>query len=137
MRLILILLLSVTITGITLSGCDKEAEPTARISINETGSDLGGDVTGNGGSTSETYNWTNPEPTADWNMDITAASGGTLQLQIRDADGNTVLNQSLSNSSADDTKSGVTSSGTTGTWRITVSVTNFEGDGSFSISPGD
>ena len=70
-------------------------------------------------------------------MDITAASGGSFQLIIKDANGSTVLNNTLTKGVGDDSASGVTNSGTEGDWQITVTLTNFNGDGSFSISPGN
>ena len=130
--LIVILLTST----IFLSSCNKD-EPFATVSINEVGSDVGGDVTGDGGSVVSSYNWNNPLSTVDWNMDITAASGGNFNLKMVDSDGATVLDQTLTVGQGDDSKSGVSSVGTSGQWTITVTLTNFNGDGSFSISPGD
>ncbi|REE05628.1 hypothetical protein [Marinoscillum furvescens] len=117
--------------------CEDEPELTASVSINETGSDLGGDVTGNGGSATESYTWTNNLTTVDYNMDITAAQEGSFQLQITDADGKVVLNQTLTSGVGDDSKSGVSQSGTAGEWTVEVILKDFKGDGSFSISPGD
>jgi hypothetical protein len=130
--LILILLAST----IYLGSCSKD-EPFASVSINEVGSDLGGDVTGDGGSIVESYNWNNPLSTVDWNMDITTVSGGTFNLKIVDSDGTTVLDQALTAGQGDDSRSGVSAAGTSGQWTITVRLTSFNGDGSFSISPGD
>lgn len=56
---------------------------------------------------------------------------------IRDADENTVLDRSLSGNKEPDSFSGVTSSGTAGTWSVTIILTEFNGDGSFSLSEGD
>ena len=120
-----------------LVACDNGNDPTAQISFNETGDTLGGDVTGDGGTKTADFTWSNANTTADWNMDITATVEGSLRVVVRDADGNTVLDQSLSASSPDDSNSGVTSSGTPGSWIVTVTVTNFNGDGSFSLSPGN
>lgn len=121
----------------TVMSCEDEPELTASVTINETGSDLGGDVIGNGGSTTESYTWTNNLSTVDYNMDITAAQEGSFQLQITDADGKVVLNQTLTSGVGDDSKSGVSQSGTAGAWTVQVTLSNFKGDGSFSISPGD
>ena len=121
-----------------VAGCGEDDEaPSASVSINETGSDFGGDVTGDGGSTEQSYTWTNNLSRVDWNMDITAAAGGSFNLSIDDADGNNVLSQTLTVGQGDDSRSGVSSAGTAGEWTITVTLTNFSGDGSFSISPGD
>ena len=122
--------------SVFFASCEKDG-PTATVSINETGSDLGGDVTGNGGSTSRTYTWNNPLTTVDWNMDITATIGGSFQLAIKDPDGSTMLDQTLTSGQGDDSKSGVSSAGTAGAWTIIINLTNFNGDGSFSISPGN
>lgn len=127
---------AIVMAGFSFSSCEKD-EPSASVSINETGSDFGGDVTGDGGSTSKTYLWSNPLTTADWNMDITSANGGSFNLMIEDSEGKTVLNQTLTAGQGDDSRSGVTSSGTSGEWTITVTLKNLNGDGSFSISPGN
>ncbi len=128
---LLIIALSIIVT---LGACKKD--PFASVSINAVGSDLGGDVTGDGGSVTNVFDWSNPSTTSNWNMDITAVSGGSFQLIIQDAGGNTVADKTLTAGIGDDSGSGVTSAGTSGNWTITVVLTNFNGDGSFSISPG-
>ena len=129
-------ILVLALTSLILTNCSKD-NPFATVTINETGSDLGGDVIGDGGSTVESYTWNNPESTVDWNMDITATSGGSFNLTINDADGNKVLNETLVAGQGDDSKSGVSASGSSGDWTITINLTDFNGDGSFSISPGN
>ena len=131
-----LVLAAIVMTTVSFTSCEKD-EPSASVSLNETGSDLGGDVTGDGGSVTQSRLWNNPLATADWNMDITSAAGGSFNLMIEDSDGVTVLNQTLTAGQGDDSKSGVTSSGATGEWTITVTLTSFNGDGSFSISPGN
>jgi hypothetical protein len=69
-------------------------------------------------------------------MDITAAKGGSFRLVMADADGNVVSDQTLTRGVGDDSKSGVSSQGTPGDWTITITLTEFAGDGSFSINPG-
>jgi len=117
--------------------CSKDDAVTA--SINNKSSSTGnfnGDVTGNGGSASETFTWNNARTTADYNMDITATSDGSFRLLIKDANGATVLDQTLQGSVEPDTFSGVTSAGTAGDWTITLTLSNFAGDGSYSVSSG-
>lgn len=128
--------LALIFTSFLLTNCSKD-EPLAAISINETGSDVGGDVTGDGGSTQRSYKWNNTLRTVDWNMDITASKGGSFNLVIDDADGINVLNKTLVVGQGDDSKSGVSATGAAGEWTITVILTDFVGDGSFSISPGN
>ena len=122
-----------------LSSCNNDDEPslTASVSVNETGSDIGGDVTGNGGSTTQVITWNNSLRTVDWNMDITSSTAGSFNLSINDAEGNNVLNETLVRGQGDDSRSGVSSAGTAGDWTITITLTDFNGDGSFSISPGN
>lgn len=132
-----LLVAALVVTGFSFTSCEKVDEPTASVSINETGSDLGGDVTGDGGSTTKSYTWNNHLSRANYSMDITASSSGSFNLMIEDAEGTTVLNETLTAGVGDDSKSGVTSSGVSGDWTITVTLTNFNGDGSFSLNPGD
>ena len=113
----LLLLLSIVgLSSVLLTSCKEELFAT--VTFTETGSDLGGDVTGDGGSRTQSYKWNN-------------------SLSIADADGNNVLNQTLVVGQGDDSKSGVSNSGTAGEWTVTVTLTDFNGDGSFSISPGN
>ena len=107
------------------------------IKFNVSGSDVGGDVTGKGGTVSGSTSWSNSKSAADWNMDLTAATGGTFQLIIKDAVGATVVSKTLTAGSGDDSASGKTTSGTSGTWTVSITLTNFSGDGSYSISPED
>ena len=99
--------------------------------------DISGDFTGDGGSVSRTFVWFNNLTTADYNADITATAEGTFNMLVLDADGNTVLNRSLSGAVEPDSFSGVTESGTSGEWSVTITVGSFKGDGSFSLSEGD
>lgn len=118
--------------------CSDDDGPTARITINEgTTGDLGGDFTGDGGSVSRTFTWQNSQATADYNADITETSNGTFVMAITDADGTEVLNRSLGETPEPDSFSGVTAAGAAGEWTVTITLTNFNGDGSFSVSAGN
>ena len=99
--------------------------------------DVDGDFTGNGGSGGRTFLWQNSLNTADYNADITSTSDGVFQMEVRDADGNLVLDKSLQGGREPDSFSGVTSSGTPGVWSVTIKLSSFKGDGSFSLSEGD
>jgi hypothetical protein len=55
---------------------------------------------------------------------------------INDSDGVEVLNRTRS-AGANDSFSGVTKRGTAGTWLVTLIFIDFDGDGSYSLSPGD
>jgi hypothetical protein len=48
-----------------------------------------------------------------------------------------VLDRNLDGSVEPDSFGGVTDAGSAGIWTVTISVTNFSGDGSFSLSEGN
>lgn len=104
------------------------------VSVNPGGDD--GDVTGSGGSATSTHTWYNSQSKAELNMDITAGDGGSFQVIVDDADGNEVLNETLEVGVGDDSKTACSTSGTSGTWTVTVKLTDFDGDGSFTLQQG-
>jgi hypothetical protein len=126
--------------------CSKDDDTFARVTVNGTlligdQSDFNGDIdasfTGNGGSVSRSFIWNNNLNTADYNADITATSQGTFVMIVKDSGGNIVLNRTINGATEPDSIDGVTSSGTSGIWTVTIQVTDFTGDGSFSLSEGD
>ena len=129
-----------------LSACSSDDDTSeAIVSVNGTtlvsngddfNGDIDGDFTGTGGSTSKTFKWSNSLSTADYNADITATASGTFRMVVKDANGTTVLDKSLNGATEPDSFSGVTSAGTAGIWSVTIFLTNFNGDGSFSLSEG-
>ena len=122
----------------TFSSCSDDDGSGVNITVNEgPNGDIGGDFTGSGGSGSRTVAWNNGLATADYNADITATATGEFQMVVRDADGNIVLDRTLSGNSEPDSIDGVTGSGTPGEWTVTINLTNFNGDGSYSLSEGD
>lgn len=122
-----------------LSSCSDDAPaPSATVTytpLTATNA-VDGDVVGSGGSTTKSYTWNNSASTAEVNMDITTSQGGSMKMVILDADGNVVLDEVITSGSTDDSFSGVTSIGSPGAWTITVTMTSFSGDGSFSLSQG-
>lgn len=99
--------------------------------------DVDGDFTGNGGSGTRVFDWQNNLSTADYNADITATADGRFQMVVRDANGTVVLDRLLEGGREPDSIDGVTSQGEPGLWTVTITLTNFNGDGSFSLSAGD
>lgn len=141
-------MMALTITFLTVVSCSKDDDPApvAKVTVNGTvlfengddfTGDVGGDFTGNGGSITRTFLWQNSLNTAEYNADITATSEGVFQMEVKDADGNMVLDRSLSGASDPDSFSGVTSSGTSGIWSVIITINTFKGDGSFSLSEGN
>ena len=130
-----------------IASCSEDdPDPVVTVTVNGTvlfddGDDFNGDVdgdfTGNGGSATRTFLWQNNLTRADYNADITATSEGKFRMLVKDADGTTVLDKSLNGAVEPDSFSGVTSSGTKGIWSVTITLTTFHGDGSFSLSEGD
>lgn len=141
------LLVAKVIICLIAMGCSKDnpvlvAEVMANGSLLvDNGDDFIGDVdadfTGNGGSIVRTFLWQNAKNTADYNADITATANGIFNMVVKDPDGNVVLDKSLSGASEPDSFSGVTASGSSGIWSVTITLTSFNGDGSFSLSEGD
>lgn len=103
------------------------------VTVTSVGNDPAGDFTGTNDSGTYSFVWDNPNEKAQLNFDVTTNSG-SVQFIIRDARGNEVLNETRS-AGGNDTFSGMTSEGKKGNWLIEIVLTNFDGDGSFSISP--
>ena len=130
---------------VLFTSCSKDEDSFARITVNNTllvgdRSDFNGDIdasfTGNGGSVARSFIWNNNLNTADYNADITASSEGTFRMIVEDSEGSVVLDRTIDGSTEPDTVGGVTSSGASGIWTVTIQVTEFTGDGSFSLSEG-
>lgn len=140
----LLVLLIITATAFTACS-DDDVATMVEVRVNnvvfDDGDDFFGDVdgdfTGTGGSASKTFYWQNSLSTADYNADITAVAASTFNIVVMDADGNVVLDRSLNGAAEPDSISGVTSAGTSGIWSVTITLTSFSGDGSFSLSEGD
>lgn len=131
-------LVAVSLLIIFTASCSGDDDLYATVSINEgQTNDIGGDFIGNGGSASRTFSWTNNLTTADYNADITGSIGGSFFIIVKDADGTVVLQKSLVGGAEPDSFSGVTSAGNPGTWNITISLEDFDGDGSFTLSEGN
>lgn len=131
-------ILTAMVLFISFTSCSEDDDLVVNITVNEGPSgDIGGDFTGNGGTGERVISWTNNLATADYNADITASAGGTFLMTVKDATGAVVLERSLSGSVEPDSFSGVTSAGEPGTWTVTITLTNFNGDGSYSLSAGD
>ena len=108
---------------------------TGNVDIGSGGADPGGDFTGNGDSGEYSFAWVNSKNKANANFDITSNTG-SVQMIIYDAKGKEVLNETRS-AGGNDTFSGVSQEGKSGTWKISLILTDFNGDGSFSVSPGN
>ncbi|MGB5509673.1 MAG: hypothetical protein WBM95_12310 [Robiginitalea sp.] len=134
--------------------CSKDDDSFARVTVNGTllqandsdftvgdRSDFNGDIdasfSGNGGTTIRSFTWNNTLNTADYNADITASSAGNFQMIVEDAEGMVVLDRVIQGGAEPDTIGGVTQEGAPGIWTVTIRVTDFNGDGSFSMSAGD
>ena len=137
-RLLTIFSAMTLFTGTFTSCSNDDNGSTVNITVNEGPSgDIGGDFTGNGGSGSRTINWTNNLATADYNADITATASGTFQMVVADANGTVVLDRTLNGASEPDSIDGVTNPGEPGNWTVTITLTSFNGDGSYSLSAGN
>lgn len=132
------ILIVLTLLISTVVSCSDDDGPTVNITVNEGPSgDIGGDFTSDGGSGSRTINWVNNLATADYNADITGTASGTFQIIVADAVGTVVLDRTLNGENEPDSFGGVTQPGEPGNWTVTIILTSFNGDGSYSLSAGD
>ena len=131
---------------IFFTACSNDDDTFARVTVNgvvivEDVSDFNGDIdgsfTGNQGSATLPFNWNNNLTTADYNADITATSEGIFQMIVEDSEGVVVLDRSIRGDREPDSIDGVTAAGAPGLWTVTIILTDFTGDGSFSLSEGD
>ncbi len=95
---------------------------------------LTGNFTGNGGSSEKIFSWENSFDTANFNAEITTPGDGIFTMVVKDADGNIVLDKTLSANNESDSFSGETANGTPGIWTVTLNLSSFEGDGYFALS---
>jgi hypothetical protein len=116
---------------VLLAACDGGAADIL-LTTNEPGT-FDADWTGDGGSTSESFTWRNNQRAAEYSMDITAASGGSAEVTVEDADGEVVRSFGLEAGVGDDSLDGHTQVGTSGDWTITIEIDDFTGDGTVSI----
>lgn len=133
------MILIVITTLFFLQSCSNDDDDlNANISLTEgVDGNIGGDFTGNGGNTTETFIWQNNLLTADYNADITASTTGLFQMIVKDSEGTTVLDRTLNGNVEPDSFSGVTTSGEVGMWTVTIIVSDFNGDVSFTLTEGD
>jgi hypothetical protein len=138
-----IMTLFIAFSFISLVSCDKEYEDreiiedtySGNIFVTSVGQDPAGDFTGTGDSGTYTFAWVNPQSRASANFDITTPTG-SVQMIVKDDEGTVVLDKTRS-AGGNDTFSGVSESGVSGIWQVTLILTDFKGDGSYSLHPGD
>ena len=131
-----------TAAALLLIGCKKVKDGkvitdtySGNVNVTSGGTDPGGDFTGNGDNGTYAFGWQNNFAKAEVNFDITTPTG-SLNFILEDADNNEVLNKTRS-AGGNDSFSGLSSSGTPGVWTVTLIFTDFNGDGSYSLSPVD
>ncbi len=128
-----------TFANVTVNGTMLSTSPSDFVVGDR--SDFNGDIdasfTGNGGTATRIFSWNNNLSTADYNADITATSEGSFRIIVRDSEEVIVLDRTIQGGAEPDSIDGVTSSGTSGIWTVTIEVTSFNGDGSFSLSEGN
>lgn len=135
------LILSVTI----LTSCQEYAEFDNKEVIENTyggqielqgNVEARGDFWGAGESGTFSFVWENTEKKATVNFDVTTELGGSVQIIMNDAKGNEVFNKTRPESS-NDTFSGLSEEGRKGKWLVKIILTNFDGDGTFDITPAN
>ena len=140
----LLSMLAVMVVAVAMTSCGKyrkydnneviENTYSGAVTIESTGADPGGDFNGNGDSGEYSFAWDNTNGKANANFDISGT--GSVQMVIYDAKGKEVLNATRTGGQGEDSFSGVSEEGKKGTWKVSLIYTNFNGSGSFSVSPG-
>lgn len=110
-----------------------ESTFTGNVMVTSTGSNPAGDFTGEGDSGTYSFIWDNSSSRAELNYDITTSSG-SVTFVLKDAKGDQVLTQSRT-AEGEDTFSGESIEGKSGKWLVEITLTNFNGDGSYSLLP--
>lgn len=140
----LVILGGVTMTSCKKEGCtdpnadnysvdaDKDDGTCTYPVINMNASGTSGDISGGGGTASGTQTFTQSSSTLGWDMSIDASTG-SFNLTVKDADGTTVINKTLTAGVGAQDASGTSSAGTTGTWTTTITLTDFTGTGDYSF----
>lgn len=108
---------------------------TGNIDVTSGEVDPAGDFTGDGDSGGFSFAWMNPQTTASANFDITTTAG-TVQMIVKDSEGTIVIDETLT-AGSEDSYSGVSQSGAEGMWIVEFVLTKFNGDGSYSLHPGN
>jgi hypothetical protein len=138
-----LVVLQFVLVSLLLVGCNKmedgeviENTFTGNVEVTSTGSDPAGDFTGSGDNGVYQFAWDNSKSKAQVNFDITSPTG-SVNMVLEDKKGDEVLNETLTAGVGDDTFSGVTGEGKSGIWTVTITLTDFDGDGSYSLNPAD
>ena len=108
---------------------------TGNIDVTSGGVDPAGDFTGSGDSGTFSFAWINPQKRASANFDITTNTG-SVRMIVKDDAGKVVIDKTLTAGGVD-SYSGVSEAGEAGTWIVELILTDFHGDGSYSLHPGD
>lgn len=103
------------------------------VEVGSTGSNPGGDFTGDGDTGTYSFVWDNSSDKAELNFDVTT-SAGSVTFVLKDAKGDVVLDQTRS-AGGEDSYSGVSEEGKAGKWLVEITLTDFNGDGSYSLTP--
>lgn len=125
------------IITVLFSCSKKDTAPTAiDINILQNGGDAEATFSGTGNSGYKTVTWNNSLKNTNWDMSLSNATSGTFQLQVWDAQHVLVLDKTLTVGAGANSLSGTTTTGAAGgNWTIKITVSNFKGTGSFSLTP--
>lgn len=104
---------------------------TGLITVSKSGQDIDGVFEGTMDSGSYSFIWDNPSRGAVLYLELTAHSGGSVQLVFFDAKGNEVLQETRSAIGSD----AFAIDGKRGKWKIALQFSAFEGSGHIDLNP--
>jgi len=139
-------ILMITFIVLGLASCKKydkfdnaeiiENSYTGTISI-DNDSDPDGNFTGNGNSGTFAFAWINSKEKAKVKLSLDNSSSGNVQIILNDAKGKEKFKKSLTGGDNDISFEEFSEAGKIGTWKITLTFSNFNGNGSFEIDPAN
>ena len=136
----LLMTLSFSLSSCFLIDPVEEDDFEARISLDaDISKGVSGEVYGDGGHEVRILRWTNPGTSVTLILELMPGTDGDIVVRVNDAERMEVLNRYWSAEEANGSFviSGVSAEGAPGLWSVSISLSNFDGDGSYSVTNGN
>jgi len=114
-----------------LAGC---AGSEAIFGISQATGNFNATITGRGDSGDRSTVWVNSGTAANVSFSLAVGSSGQVTLTLRDADGAQVYRETVT-TDGERSRSGLTSTGTSGDWEVRIEVLDLDGTANVSVAP--
>lgn len=94
-----------------------------------------GEFSAQGKSKTKTFDWENSQSKASFTMDITGAESGSMTMEVFDGTGTKLIDEIVTVGGVD-SYSACSAFGNPGTWSVTITITDFNGKGSYTLTEG-